>query len=184
MRLEHFEKLSTGLWRVSIKKRSSLDHSELEKISWTSAQVFDHREGSKIVDYSYRSAKVAGTVHAPNIIALLEKEALDEVMPQIINLPFQYDNLKLEGSQLIKYGKGDFFRPHRDAVHQHYNRVLTLLKYIVNPVEGGRTIFPELGKICEPEEETWSIFYSEHLHCAEHILAGEKIVFATWLVRA
>ncbi|MDR2857679.1 MAG: 2OG-Fe(II) oxygenase [Novosphingobium sp.] len=104
-----------------------------------------------------------------------------------------------EGLQILRYGKGQEYRPHFDAfpdgmaarVHCEHGgqRVNTVVVYLQSPERGGGTYFPNLGLTVRPQAGTAVIFHNvdaaglranETLHSGQPVEAGEKIILTYW----
>jgi|SRR3569832_124979 len=153
----------------------------LAAIDWQDAKVFDHQREGEILDPDYRNAKVAGTNQAAKLISALDAEAISVAWPYIHSLGACFSSVSLSGSQLVKYEVGGFFRQHRDASQNYFNRCFTIIKYL-SSCEGGDTCFPEFELTVPPREGDWIIFYSEYLHRGDPVLSGQKLLYVTWVV--
>lgn len=73
---------------------------------------------------------------------------------------------------------------HYDSGTTAYSqRICTILIYLNDVQEGGRTVFTELGQNIIPEEGKILVFPSAltHVHMAEKPVSNDKYVFRTWM---
>jgi len=89
-----------------------------------------------------------------------------------------------EGIQVLRYQQTQFYNWHYDcavdrAVNE-YHRTISIVLYLQNAEEGGRTIFPH--RAFKPKAGQALIFPSNWCfpHTAEPVILGEKIVAVTW----
>jgi predicted 2-oxoglutarate/Fe(II)-dependent dioxygenase YbiX len=78
--------------------------------------------------------------------------------------------------RVLRYGAGDYFRPHVDGAYCFgmQRSQLTLQLYLNEDFEGGETRFTECGTVVRPATGTILIFdhYLEHEGCA--VMRGQK----------
>lgn|SRR5579871_1651183 len=104
-----------------------------------------------------------------------------------------------EGLQVLRYQPGGEYQPHFDyfdpadsgsAVHIRAggNRVATLITYLRAPLEGGSTLFPDIGFEVAPVAGN-AVFFSYDipspdtltLHAGTPVLRGEKWIATKWV---
>lgn len=104
-----------------------------------------------------------------------------------------------EGLQVLNYRKGAEYKPHYDyfdpaepgsptILQRGGQRVATLVMYLNEPVQGGGTVFPDIGLEVAPQKGN-AVFFSydrphpstRTLHGGAPVLAGEKWVATKWL---
>jgi len=135
--------------------------------------------------------------------AWIEKN--DPVVKKIImrvcsihNLPFE----NAEDLQVVKYGKGGYYKEHHDSVYEDDetskkflksggHRMLTMLIYLNDDFEGGATRFVNLNKDVKPPKYGSILFYplDKHnrkchpnaLHAGLPLNSGEKIIANVWI---
>lgn len=89
-----------------------------------------------------------------------------------------------EQFQVLKYEKGESYKTHFDtSAHpdvQAYHRSISVVLYLQNAVDGGRTIFPH--RKFKPKPGQALIFPSNWCfpHSAEEVYEGTKISVVTW----
>lgn len=107
-----------------------------------------------------------------------------------------------EGLQVLRYGVGAEYRPHYDyfdpaqpgtpaVLRRGGQRIATLVIYLNTPLQGGATVFPEVGLEVAPVQGN-AVFFSypqpststRTLHGGAPVLAGEKWVATKWLRQA
>ncbi|ANM15320.1 2OG-Fe(II) oxygenase family domain-containing protein [Rhizobium sp. N541] len=151
----------------------------LANSEWSAASIHHHDRGA-IVDHEYRNASVVGPIANRAAIDAFDERARDIFFPFFKTIgPFH--NLRIDGSQFVRYPTGGFFKAHRDAGNKYKNRCFTILCYL-SECGGGETEFPEIGVSIKPEVGLWIAFFSEYLHQGSFVTAGEKLIFVTWAV--
>lgn len=93
--------------------------------------------------------------------------------------------------QLLRYGPGQEYRPHLDAIPGFANqRVLTFLVYLNGEYEGGETEFPELGLSISGAAGTGLLFANampdgrpdpRMRHAGLPVRRGLKLVASRWI---
>jgi prolyl 4-hydroxylase len=107
-----------------------------------------------------------------------------------------------EDLQVVKYGKGGFYREHHDSVYADDetskkflksggHRVLTMIIYLTDDFEGGATRFVKLKKDVKPKKNGSILFYPldknnrrchpKALHAGMPLKSGEKIIANVWI---
>ncbi|MGA8311890.1 MAG: 2OG-Fe(II) oxygenase, partial [Terriglobales bacterium] len=87
-----------------------------------------------------------------------------------------------EGTEIVRYSPGGHYVPHKDANELELaNRYFTVLCYLNDSFEEGKTSFTSLNFTAAPAAGKTLVFPSRYLHCAEPVTRGEKFVFITWL---
>ena len=84
--------------------------------------------------------------------------------------------------RLYRYGPGQHHGAHWDDVvllDGGVRSLLTLVFYLNDDFEGGRTTFPELGEGIAPRAGRALLFQHRILHAAEAVIRGEKFVLRT-----
>ena len=119
--------------------------------------------------------------------ALLKyRDALYHVSPQFNNYPVPGSSgtsCFRETIQVLRYNPGEYYEWHKDQasddVHEK-NRTISIVLYLKNAEEGGRTIFPH--RAFRPKEGQALIFPSNWCfpHRAEEVFKGQKIAAVTW----
>lgn len=82
--------------------------------------------------------------------------------------------------EIVHYPQGGKFTPHSDANSLKPYRALSIVFYLNEGYQGGRTGFPELDYACTPKTGRVLVFPSQLLHGGEPVLAGEKYIIVLW----
>lgn len=96
-----------------------------------------------------------------------------------------------ETLQVLRYGPGQQYRPHLDAIPGLANqRVLTFLVYLNDDYAGGETVFPELG-IAVAGKTGLGLLFANALpdgrpdprtrHAGAPVAAGTKLIASRWI---
>ncbi|MEY2953161.1 MAG: hypothetical protein RLZZ401_1248 [Pseudomonadota bacterium] len=104
-----------------------------------------------------------------------------------------------EGLQILQYGPGAEYKPHYDyfdpqepgtptILTRGGQRVGTLVMYLSEPVQGGATIFPDVGLSVAPKRGN-AVFFSydkahpstKTLHGGAPVIEGQKWIATKWL---
>jgi prolyl 4-hydroxylase len=172
---------------------------EAEYIKTTAAPLFKE---SEVVGEDNNDNKVLKNIRDSKT-AWIEKN--DPVVKQIImrvcsihNIPFE----NAENLQVVKYGKGGFYREHHDSVYEDDesnkqflslggHRILTMLIYLNDDFDGGATRFVNIKKDIKPPKHGSILFYPldkqfkrchpKALHAGLPLESGEKIIANVWL---
>ena len=89
-----------------------------------------------------------------------------------------------EAIQVLRYQKGEFYNWHSDSASDHtakeYHRTISIVLYLTDDFEGGRTEFPH--RSYKPKAGQALIFPSNWCfpHQAQPVISGEKIAAVTW----
>jgi 2OG-Fe(II) oxygenase superfamily len=150
---------------------------------WSEAEVVRHeREAIQFVpDPAARAARILQGVLADEMEREFEQKIHGVVQPLIkkiwdVNLP------KIQGTQLVRYKPGGHYVPHTDSDADEFaDRYFTVLCYLNDDFEGGKTGFPSLKYAATPEAGKAIIFPASYLHCAEPVISGEKLIILTWI---
>ncbi len=88
-----------------------------------------------------------------------------------------------EGYEVIRYGKGQEFKPHVDFNrHMPHPRQVSVCFYLNDDYEGGELNFPSLNIKIKPKAGTIVVFPSNYvyLHQSMPVLEGVKFSIVTW----
>ncbi len=89
-----------------------------------------------------------------------------------------------EAIQIIRYARGQKYEFHRDTPlnkdAKEHNRTISVVVYLNDEFEGGGTEF--IHQVIKPNKGQAIIFPSgwTHPHMGQEVIAGEKIIAATW----
>jgi prolyl 4-hydroxylase len=96
-----------------------------------------------------------------------------------------------EPLQILRYGQGQEFKPHRDCTEDRENqRILTMLVYLNAGYTGGETLFLKSGLKVRGETGDGLLFRNaapdgtpdmDSLHAGLPVLSGEKLIASRWI---
>ncbi len=131
---------------------------------------------------------VTQNLHSKMNSALLEYKERLEKIHDIFSyhpVPGGFDtNSWREGVQVLDYVEGQKYNFHHDVAdnkeRQEYFRTISIIVYLTNDFEGGRTLFPH--KAYKPEIGHALMFPSNWCfpHSGEEVSKGKKRVAVTW----
>lgn len=111
---------------------------------------------------------------------------------RLIDIPVEYG----EGFQILRYEKGQEYKPHYDffehpsQTENGGNRYLSMIIYLNTPEEGGETLFPKLNQKIKAEKGNAIVFFNmDHdgrldystLHGGAPVIKGTKWVATKWI---
>ena len=136
----------------------------------------------------YDNHPVTENLHGKMNSALLEYKARLEKIHDIFSyhpVPGGFDTTShREGVQVLDYVEGQKYNYHHDVAdnikRKEYFRTISIIIYLTNDFEGGRTLFPH--KAYKPEIGHALIFPSNWCfpHSGEEVSKGKKRVAVTW----
>ncbi|MGZ4957047.1 MAG: 2OG-Fe(II) oxygenase [Methylobacter sp.] len=124
-------------------------------------------------------------------------QCLERRISELMNWPVECG----EGIQILHYQAGAEYRPHFDYfpeqnagsiphLAQGGQRVATLVMYLNEVIEGGETVFPDVGLSVTPKRGS-AVYFSyvnslgqvdpATLHAGAPVLAGEKWIATKWM---
>ncbi len=154
--------------------------------------IVDPQSGDRRV-IAARSSE--GTYFQRGENALVQR--LERRISELMNWPVE----RGEGIQVLRYQAGAEYSPHFDyfpeqnsgsALHlaQGGQRVATLVMYLKDVIEGGETVFPDVGLSVTPKRGS-AVYFSyvnslgqvdpATLHAGAPVLAGEKWIATKWM---
>ncbi|PYS48465.1 MAG: hypothetical protein DMF68_13040 [Acidobacteria bacterium] len=151
---------------------------------WTGAEI---RQVNGSGDYysvkmrQYRSASILDFPKARRVYESFDRKIETHIKP-LINRVWHLNLTEHEGTQIIRYRRGGRYVAHADAGLDLAVRYFTVICYLNDDFEGGRTHFPSLNYTTLPQSGKAIIFPSEYLHSAEPVVRGEKYVLVTWIL--
>ena len=154
--------------------------------SWLAARVsVEDGDARGLVRPEVRSALILDNEEGNPLYLEFEGKVRTVVVPLIRKL-WGASLYGCDGTQLIRYKSGGQYAPHKDSSEDpsevtFASRYFTVLCYLNNNFEGGRTSFPGLDFVATPESGKALVFPSHYLHSAVPVSAGEKFVLLTWL---
>lgn len=173
---------------VSLRLFDPADCREiLERVSklkeWNAALI---REGLEDGDYGNvtkpdeRSAHILNSVHADWLYSEFEQKIFTLAKPLVQKL-WDLDLNSCSGTQLLKYEAAGHYRPHRDTGVDLEQRYFSVVCYLNDDFDGGRTLFPALDYAVTPEAGRAVLFPSTYLHGSEPVIKGRKFVLVSWI---
>ena len=130
----------------------------------------------------------AHIMHEGTNRALLKyRDEIGHISDQFLTFPVPGSwatNSYREAWQVLRYQPGEFYKWHSDAASDHqckeYHRKISIVLYLTEDFEGGRTEFPHTSY--KPKAGQALIFPSNWCfpHQAQTLISGEKIAAVTW----
>jgi predicted 2-oxoglutarate/Fe(II)-dependent dioxygenase YbiX len=150
---------------------------------WLPALVRNQVGPDEYVTSVQRDARVAEILDSAEMGDLYYQfeQKMDEIVKPLIKTTFGITLEEHGGTQVLHYPPGGHYVPHQDAVSDLLYRYFTVVCYLNDDFEGGRTWFPSLGYSAQPRTGTAIIFPSRFYHCAQPVLRGEKFVIISWV---
>ena len=134
------------------------------------------------------TSEAANIIHgAMNRALLVYRDELTNVHPEYYRFPVPgtyRTQCYREGIQVLRYQEEQHYNWHYDVATDpklnEYNRSISIVLYLQNAEEGGRTIFPQ--RAYKPKPGQALIFPSNWCfpHKSEPVTKGEKMVAVTW----
>jgi len=161
-----------------------------EEARWIQAQVTtytetDNGQGSikSIIDLDRRLARrihfcdldMQSKPHTHAALSVIKKEVATFVERE---LGFRTSDFGDE--EIVRYPVGGKFVPHSDANKLKAYRALSIVLYLNDDYEGGKTSFPLLNYACSPKAGRVLVFNSQLLHAGDPVLSGEKFIIVLW----
>lgn len=110
----------------------------------------------------------------------LFNQALSEYIPHLL---FPYTKLQDEGYEVLKYGPGEFFKPHVDdgAEWQNHNRKISTILFLNDDFTGGELEFTKHGLKVKPKTGTVLVFPSSFAFPHQVLPPdGNRYTVVTW----
>ena len=150
---------------------------------WSAASIGEESNGdyASAVRPQYRSA----VTFSPPPLSLVQRELAQRVDLHVcpnLKKSWHVDRLRHADTHIVRYVPGGFYVTHADAGLDLNDRYFTVLCYLNDDYEGGRTSFPTLNFSVVPQKGKAIIFPTTYLHRAEPVLAGTKYILVSWLV--
>jgi hypothetical protein len=121
---------------------------------------------------------------APPGGSVLEKcfdARMDEVVKPLVKQVWGMELAHHSATQVVRYVPGNYYRDHIDVIEENPYRYFSIVCYLNEDFEGGRTTFPDLGHSVAPGRGKAIVFPSTYVHRAEPVMSGEKYVLVSWL---
>ena len=156
---------------------------ELRRLQgWTSALV---RNAQDAVNYEIlkrpemRSASTISSAESAKFYREFDAR-MNATLKPLIKQYWQIDLQQHSGTQILRYGPGDHYVPHRDIGPGLHHRYLSIVCYLNAGFTGGQTWFPGLDYSVAPESGRAIVFPSAYLHGSQPVTSGEKFVVVSW----
>ncbi len=149
---------------------------------WSAAAVGDASEGTFVsaVRPEYRVASTFSP--SPGSVVMRELNAkTNKVLGPLVKQVWRTDLRQLSDTHIVRYTSGGFYVAHADGGLDLSNRYFTVLCYLNDDFQGGRTSFPLLSFSVTPQKGKAIVFPSTYIHRAEPVEAGTKYVLVSWL---
>ena len=169
----------------------------VDSLEFTKNTVFGEGNGDASTNSDLRSSMgctlyenhhLTENLHSKMNSALLEyKERVEKIhnIFKFYPVPGGFDTKSWrEGIQILDYTEGQKYEFHHDVAdnkeRQEYHRSISIVLYLTNDFEGGRTLFTH--KEFKPLPGHALIFPSNWCfpHCGETVTSGKKRVAVTW----
>ena len=169
--------------------------SSLDDSWWSPCTVFNNDGKCEVIADIRKNDRIClddGTQAAEimhqgmNAALLTYREVLGDVTPQFQRFPVpgsMNTQSYREAIQVLRYQKDEFYDWHHDQASYEVNeknRTISIVLYLQNAEEGGRTIFPH--RAYRPKAGQALIFPSNWCfpHRGEGVVRGTKIAAVTW----
>ena len=151
--------------------------------NWTEALIrepAEEKDYNDVVSPAARSASLPSSEHVAWLYSEFERRIDLQIKPVVKKL-WQLDLNRQSDTQLLKYEIGGHYRPHRDTGADLEKRLFSVVCYLNDDFEGGRTLFPPLQYAVTPAAGLAILFPSTYLHGSEPVTQGRKFVLVSWL---
>jgi hypothetical protein len=153
---------------------------------WSAAQVRQRSSTGRYRSATKKDARAAYILDAPPRqearLCRQFDERMDVAVKPLIRRLWRIALSEHSGVQIVRYARGGHYQPHRDSGLDIQDRYFTVLCYLNDDFEGGRTWFPHLEHHTQPQCGKAILFPARYLHCAEPVLDGEKFVMVSWVL--
>jgi hypothetical protein len=150
---------------------------------WTAALIREGLAGGafgNVPKPDDRSANILNSVHVEWLYREFEQK-IDSLVIPLVHQLWKLDLSNQSGTQLLKYEAADHYRPHRDTGVDLEQRYFSVVCYLNDDFEGGRTLFPTLDYAVTPDAGCAVLFPSNYLHGSEPVISGRKFVLVSWI---
>jgi len=201
-RIETAERRIDVLMRVEQPRMAVLGHVMSGEECAALIELARHRlRPSTVVDPKTGADRIVDHRNSESMFFMLEEtplvRALDRRFAQIMQAPVEHG----EGLQVVRYGPGAQTAPHFDflvpsnpaneaSIARSGQRIATLVVYLNDVLEGGETVFPEVGLAVSPQQGNAVYFeYSNSLRQLDHksvhagaaVVQGDKWIVTKWI---
>lgn len=185
--LDEYREEASGLFRVALYRpravRAVVEWAKSAR-GWQSAVVNEQdADGTtrEVVDEEYRWASALYPGLRMRVRRGFDERMATIVMP-LVKQVWRKELSSHKGTQLVRYRPGGHYDLHRDTGPSTRERYFSVLCYLNDDFEGGRTTFPSLDYSAAPAAGTALVFPSDYYHCAEPVISGEKYVIVSWVL--
>jgi predicted 2-oxoglutarate/Fe(II)-dependent dioxygenase YbiX len=149
---------------------------------WAAASVGEASEGryASAVRPEYRVASTFSPSPESAVIRGLRAK-VNDVLEPLLKRVWRTDLNQLTDTHIVRYTPGGFYVAHADGGLDLSNRYFTVLCYLNDDFQGGRTSFPLFSYSVTPQKGKTILFPSTYIHRAEPVVAGTKYVLVSWL---
>jgi predicted 2-oxoglutarate/Fe(II)-dependent dioxygenase YbiX len=165
------------------KECASIVAEVKNQAEWEAAQVVVESDG-RARDLTLPDTRAARILNRSQAAAIYDEfeQKVDRLVQPLVRQIWEVDLPRQEGTQLVRYLPGGHYVAHQDANQAELaNRYFTVLCYLNDSFEGGKTNFTSLNLSAAPDPGKTLVFPARYMHCAEPVMRGEKFVFITWL---
>lgn len=171
------------------------DSVSLKVLEWSEAHQSDTDQGGGYVAKDIRNCSVIslpgferpemiGSFNEGDVKYLIHKQLGEYLLPALDMYKNSYSCNAwsvLEGWQIIKYEKDNFFINHYDD-NKHYPRTISMSFYINDNYSGGEIEFPRFNLKIKPEKNEMIIFPSNYVynHIIHPVNDGVRYVVVGW----
>jgi hypothetical protein len=178
---------ASGVYRVALyRPRSSRAVVEWARAAegWAEAVVNEQAaDGTtrEVLDEDYRAASVLHPPPGSRVRREFDVLMATAVMP-LVKKVWGRALSRHAGTQLVRYFPGGHYDLHSDVGPSTRSRHFSVVCYLNEDFEGGRTAFPRLDYSARPAAGTALVFPSTYAHRAEPVISGEKFVIVSWVL--
>ena len=150
---------------------------------WNEALVRHQSKGKNYEDVMNPDIRIASMPNSKDVAWLYRdfEMRIDSLVKPLVLKLWKLSLDKQSDTQLLKYEAGGHYRPHLDTGIDLEKRLFSVICYLNDDFEGGRTLFPPLDYAVTPAAGLAVVFPSTYLHGSEPVTAGRKIVMVSWL---
>lgn len=171
-----FRLFDTSECREIVRKLTQLE-------TWNQALIREQSNGDEYTDVknpAHRSASLAKSEDVAWLYREFELRIHSLVKPVVQDL-WKIDLSDQSDTQLLKYEAGDHYLPHLDTGVDLEQRYFSVLCYLNDDFQGGRTLFPTLDYAVTPSAGQAVLFPSMYRHGSEPVISGRKFVLVSWI---
>jgi Rps23 Pro-64 3,4-dihydroxylase Tpa1-like proline 4-hydroxylase len=151
--------------------------------NWKDALVRDESRREDYSDVKNPDIRSASMPNTEEVVWLYRKfeQRIDSLVKPLVQKVWKLNLDRQSDTQLLKYEAGGHYRPHKDTGIGLEKRYLSVVCYLNDDFEGGRTLFPTLGQAVTPQAGQAVLFPSMYLHGSEPVISGRKYVLVSWI---